>query len=153
MTRRFLALALAAAALLSLVTIAQATTAKKKHAVNDAVVLRVFSTKGSTAVFTGTIKDKVNGAGLVMTTASPNGKPNGFKFTAIAYFKTGSVSVAGNNTRTPNPDGSATYTGTFKAVSGTGALKGVTGSGTLNGSSTSQDPTLESFKLKGSLKY
>jgi hypothetical protein len=150
MTKRFLVVASCLLALAASAAVAHAAT---KHKVSDTMKLRVLSGNASVIVYTGTIKDKFQGDGVVVVRVTPSKTPGTFNSAGTAFFKKGTVTVKGSNTATANADGSTTYAGSVKATRGTGALKGVTGTVKLTGLSTSADPTYAEYKLTGSLTY
>jgi hypothetical protein len=151
MIRKLLLLAVVAVSLVSGVAVAQA--AAKKHSVSESLAVRVLTSTSTGAVFTGIDKDKALGTGAVVVNATGT-TPNVDTIVATAFFKGGSIKVKGTVTSTSRPDGSGfDFTGKAKAVSGTGVLKGVTGTLTLKGSSTSADPTYQTYKITGSLTY
>jgi hypothetical protein len=151
MAKKYLLVATCACALIGPVAVAQA--AAKKHSLNDAVSARVLTSNSKLIVYTGTIKDKVNGAGAVVTQSTPTSTAGKVNQMVEAFFKNGSLTLKGVTNATTDPGGNTTYTGTLKAVSGTGAFKGVKGTVKLTGAATSADPTLAAFKATGTLTY
>jgi hypothetical protein len=152
MSNRFLVV-LATLVALAAAAIAQAASTKpSKHTISDPVQLRSLTASSQLIVYTGTVKDKTFGAGVAETRATP-GSAGVLNYTGTAFFKAGTISAKGTIKPTSNPDGSTTYTGTFKVTGGTGALKGATGKGTLVASATSADPTLSTGTLKGTFTY
>jgi hypothetical protein len=153
MTKRFLMVAVAALALFAGVTAAYGA-GRTKHKATDIVKVRVLSAGGSTAVYTGTIKDKTLGLGTIIVTATQGSGAGVSNFTATAFFKSGSVTTKGSDISTTSADGTGTdYNGKFKVVSGSGALKRATGSGTLKGFAANTDPTYSTYTLKDTLTY
>jgi hypothetical protein len=149
MTKRFAVLTFVVA-LFASVAVAHAAS---KHSVNDSMQLRVLSANSKVIVYTGTIKDKSQGAGAVIVQVTPSSKAGVFNTVATAFFKKGTLTTKGSNTSIAQPDGSTAYAGSVKATGGTGALKGVTGTVKLTGTSTAADPTYGVYKLTGSLTY
>jgi hypothetical protein len=151
MTKRFL-LMVCLGALAAFTAVAQAAT---KHPDSDAIAMRVLQSNSSGAVFTGTAKDKILGAGLVIVKATPTSANSATdNFVATAYFKTGTLTVKGTVTTTTRADGSGfDYKGSAKVTGGTGKVKGAKGSLKIVGSATAADPTYQTYKLTGSLTY
>jgi hypothetical protein len=152
MTKRFLVAGLLILA--AGTAVAQAATTPAKHAVSESLAVRVLTSSSTGALFTGTIKDKALGSGAVVVKAVGAADASTNAITATGFFKTATISVKGSVTTTPRADGSGfDYSGTATAVKGTGALKGVTGKLKLVGSGTASDPTYQTYKITGTLKY
>jgi hypothetical protein len=154
MTKR-LVLVLSAVLVLSVGgAVAYGAAKPTKHAVNETIAVRVLTSTANGATFTGTDTDKAFGTGVLVVKAVGAASATVSKITGTAFFKSGSVTVSGSVTTTPRADGSGSdFSGTAKAVSGTGVMKGVTGTVKLVGSSTSQDPTFQTYKATGTFKY
>jgi hypothetical protein len=154
MTKR-LVLVLSAVLVLSVGgAVAYGAAKPTKHAVNETIAVRVLTSTANGATFTGTDRDKTLGTGVLVVKAVGAASATVNTITGTAFFKSGSVTVSGSVTTTPRADGSGSdFSGTAKAVSGTGVMKGVTGSVKLVGSSTSQDPTFQTYKATGTFKY
>lgn len=154
MTKRFV-LVLAAALVLSVSgAVAYGAAKPTKHAVNETIAVRVLTSTASGATFTGTVKDKALGAGALVVKATGAASATVNKIAGTAFFKAGSVTVSGSVTTTPRADGTGSdFSGTAKALRGTGVMKGVTGTIKLVGSSTSQDPSYQTYNATGTFKY
>jgi hypothetical protein len=140
MTRRFVLLAVLATALLASAVTANGATKPAKHKMADTLALRVLTSSSTGATFTGTITDKANGPGAVVVRATGGQTATTNAISGTGFFKNGTLKVAGTVVTVPRADG----TGTFKKATGT--LK-------LVGSSTSQDPTYQTYTATGTLTY
>ena len=150
MTKRVMLYLTCALALVASVSVAQAASS---HSVKDTMKLRVLTGNANLVIYTGTVQDSAQGAGVVVVRVTPAAAANTVNTLATAFFKKGTVTFKGSNTTAAQPDGGTVYAGTTKAVSGTGALKGVTGTIKIKGSSTAADPTYGTYTLTGALKY
>ena len=73
-------------------------------------------------------------------------------FTAVAYYRGGTIRVSGTNTPTAQPDGSVTFSGSGTIEGGTRRFRGATGSFTLTGSQPSGG-TVQTYELDGRIRY
>lgn len=154
MTKRF-PLVLAAVCVVWIATTgAYGATSPTKHKVSDTIELRVLTSGPTGAIFTGTVRDKANGAGAVVVSAKSGASSTTNDIAGTGFFKSGTIKVKGSITAMARSDGSGVdFAGTASAVGGTGAFKGAKGKLKLVGSATSQDPTYQTYKLTGTLTY
>jgi hypothetical protein len=154
MTRRFLLVAIAALSMLAAAGVAYGAGKATKHKVSSVGAQRPLSDSNGHSLLAGRItnQDYGEGATVARVAASTTDSDN-LTVTATAYYKAGSITVKGPTVATPERDGSATFNGTLKAVSGTGVFKGVKGSLIYKGAQTAADPTLINYTLKGTLTY
>ena len=103
----------------------------------------------------GTIDGKICGKrfhgavrGLVVFTGA--GK---FKLTNVTFGPKGSTTSKGSGVGTLNSDGSVGFSGTAKIVRGTGDTKGATGSYKFTGTQSTEDSSLSTQHVVGTLKY
>jgi hypothetical protein len=154
MTKRATIAAAAALSILLAASVSYAAHKPAKHKVSDTGVQRVLTGAGNTFLVTGTITDKSTGVGATRATIVADAtNPNNLTVNGTVFFKAGSLTAKGLVVATPQADGSATYSGTLKAVSGTGLFKGVTGKLAFTGSQTAQDQTLVTYTTTGTLTY
>jgi hypothetical protein len=154
MTKRLVLVMGTVLVVLGCASVAVGATKPAKHKLTDTMALRVLTSSATGATFTGTILDKANGAGAVVVKATGSQSASVNKVSGTGFFKNGTISVKGSVTTAPRADGTGVdFSGSVKAVKGTGVFKGVTGTLKLVGSSTSQDPTYQTYKVAGSLTY
>ncbi len=153
MRKRLLAMVVVALSALAVAGLAYGAGTAKKHKVADKVQMRILSGGAKAVIYTGTIKDKSQGAGALVASVIPAKTAGDFTFTATAFFKNATVTVSGTNKAVTDADNNATYTGSGKATSGTGLMKGVKGAVKLNGTSPGSDPTYATLTLTGSFTY
>src|SRR4051812_13652319 len=150
MTRRFLMLLTCAAALAAFVPAAHAA---KAHKLTDTIQARSLLATNGAFVYTGIVKDKLNGEGALIVRSKPASTAGVLDQVSTVYFKKGSVTIKGTSKSTINSDNSITYVGQGKATAGTGAFKGVKGSIKLSGSAPGDDQPFVTLKVTGSLTY
>jgi len=154
MTRRFVLLAVLATALLASAVTANGATKPAKHKMADTLALRVLTSSSTGATFTGTITDKANGPGAVVVRATGGQTATTNAISGTGFFKNGTLKVAGTVVTVPRADGTGTdFSGSVKVKGGTGMFKKATGTLKLVGSSTSQDPTYQTYTATGTLTY
>jgi hypothetical protein len=100
---------------------------KKTHKLQGTLVARGL--EGNTV--TGTFKGQPgSGAVIYVISTGPNGTQN---LAITGFFAKGTLKAKGNVTIVPQPDGTATFTGSAKIVGGTGGYKGAKGNFTTTG--------------------
>jgi len=147
---RFLLLAAAATALFAAIPVAQAGTARN-HVVNTTIKGATVETRGPVSVDAILVKDKSlgEGAGLLFIKSAGGDK---LSFTFKIWYDAGVQKGAGLVTFVPQPDGSATFSGTAHYTGGTRKFKGITGQlQVVNGVATAD--SRETVQVKGTAKY
>lgn len=115
----------ALAALVLALPLAQAGT-RTNHAVNSTVKAKDIETNGPVVISAGILRDARLGEGAtILRTSSAGGTVLNLNFKV--WYGAGLQRGTGRITFTPQPDGSATFTGNARYTGGTGKFKGVTG--------------------------
>jgi len=142
------AAALAAAAATLAVAAAPASAAKTYNETVVATVKR-HSQKGTTLVYTGTVRSSVAGRGTVRQVVRLNGLNVTGSFTI--RYKGGTVRGT-VRARAKLGLREATFTGTSRTTGGTGRFKGATGSGSYRGTGA-LNMSSASFRSTGTIRF
>lgn len=129
MSKRWAMLVLPLAAIAAVVwmlPLAQAGTPNRNHPVNATLKCRQVEANGPVTIDACLLRDRRLGEGAaIIRTRSAGGTELTINFKV--WYGAGLQRGTGTLNFTPNPDGSATFTGTARFTGGTGKFKGITG--------------------------
>ena len=116
----------AIAVLVTALPLAQAGTPNRNHAVNATVKAKDVETNGPVVISAGLLRDQRLGEGAaILRTSSAGGTALNLRFKI--WYGAGLQRGTGTINFTPQPDGSASFSGTARYTGGTGKFRGVTG--------------------------
>jgi hypothetical protein len=142
-----LGLVTALVVLLAAASVADARHRRHRHALNVTFRVATVQTNADGSFIDAGIGS--DGSALVV-----RGSVSGTTVTdtTVNYTTRGTSRTTDTFTATANPDGSVTFSGTGKFLSGTGILRGITGTYTITGSQAAGD-TVSVVHIKGTATY
>jgi hypothetical protein len=149
MRRLWIVIAVTMVTVLLVPSVAGSAAKKRKHKVDITVQAAVVGTQGDSNTVAGTLSGPPGGSGAVVYKTKPAGAD--LAATYKAFYEKGTLRGTTLVTATPQPDGSASFTGTLQVKSGTGRYRGAKGKDLkIEGTSANN---IFTFHITGSVRY
>ena len=125
-------------------------TAGDRHPVAITQTVAVLSAQGNVVASAGTVSGRPGGRGAVRGRTTVAGNVYTTKFRN--FYRDGTIAAVSTLTRSQQPDGSTTFTGSGRFTGGTGRYRGARGRYTVS-AVVPAGTAIGTFRLRGFIRY